>query len=166
VEGEAASQQSFGTVVASPSASAGAFLWQDTENPPADSDTPYQASYTLNVGAPGDYTVWASIAPGPPGSDNTSPMAYSVDSGTQYDVELPESSGQSYGSVLDAATATHVGSFCWYKIGALSLTPGVHSINLTITGPAKASHRYTMGIDALCLTRGTFVPNGTQPPRM
>jgi len=166
VEGESASEQTFGTVVASPSASAGAFLWQDTASPPASQANPYEATYNLNVGAPGDYSVWASIAPGPPGVGATSPLSYSLDSGTQYDVSEPEASGDAYGSVLDAATATHSGSFTWYKIGSLTLTPGIHSLNFFITGPAPATKRYTLGIDAICLSRGDFTPNGAQKPNV
>ena len=163
VEGEDASQQSFGTVVASHSTSGGAFLWQDTANPPS-TDAPYEATYTLNVGAPGDYTVWAAIAPGPPGTGTTSPLSFSLDSGTQYDVGQAESQGMPYGSVLDAATATKSGSFCWYRLGVLTLTSGPHAINFFLTGPAPTTHRFTMGIDAICLSRGSFHPDGPNKP--
>jgi hypothetical protein len=163
VEGESASQQTFGTVVASPSASGGAFLWEDTDHAPSGSN-PYEATYTLNVGAPGDYTVWASLAPGPPGSGSSSPLSYSIDNGIEYDVSQPQPSGEPYGSVLDAATVTHAGSFCWYQLGTITLTPGTHSLNFFLTGPATATNRYTLGIDAICLSRGTFVPNGPERP--
>jgi hypothetical protein len=164
VEGESASQQTFGTVVASSSASGGAFLWQDTDHAPVSSSSPYEASYTLNVGAPGNYTVWASIAPGAPGTGATSPISYSLDDGTKYDVSQPDSAGDAYGSVLDAAAATHVGNFRWYRIGSLSLNPGIHQLNFYITGEAPVTKRYTLGIDAICLARGSFVPNGAQRP--
>ena len=166
VEGESASQQTFGTVVASSGASGGAYLWQDTDRDPVIISNPYEATYTLNVGAPGEYTVWASVAPGPPGTGSTSPLSYSLDTGTRYDVSQPDASGDPYGSVLDAATETHAGNFRWYRIGSLSLTPGVHSLNFYITGKAPATKRYTLGIDAICLARGSFVPNGAQKPEV
>jgi hypothetical protein len=164
VEGEAASQQSFGTVVESSSASGGAFLWQDTDRAPVTSTSPYEATYTLYVGAPGDYTVWASLAPDAPGTGSASPLAYSLDTGTQYDVSQPDSSGSTYGNLLDAATTIHTGGFRWYRLGALTMTPGPHNLNFVLTGPAPVTHRYTLGIDAICLSRGSFVPNGAQKP--
>jgi hypothetical protein len=164
VEGEAATTQSFGTVVTSPTAAGGAFLWQDTASAPQLSAAPYEATYTLNVGTPGEYTVWASIAPGPPGTGATSSLSYSLDDGTSYDASQPEPSGEQYGDVLDAASTVRSGGFCWYRLGTLTLTPGSHLLNFIITGPAPATGRYTMGIDAICLAHGDFVPDGAARP--
>ncbi|HEX5324125.1 MAG TPA: hypothetical protein VFW40_10085, partial [Capsulimonadaceae bacterium] len=165
VEGEDSTAQNLGTVVSSSETSGHAYLWLDTDSPPpADITGSYHADYTFYVTAPGDYAVWASVAPGPPGVGASSPIAYSIDGGTAYNVLQPLTSGEPYGTLASAASTTKDGQFTWCHLGSLPLTPGQHTISVLITGKAPTTGRYTVGIDCLCITRGGFHPQGTRKP--
>jgi hypothetical protein len=167
IEGEDSTAQNLGAVVSSDEASGHAYLWLDSDNPPpADVTGAYHADYAFNITAPGDYTIWASLAPGPPGVGTASPISYSIDGGTAFNVLQPLTSGPPYGTLASAETATKDGQFSWCNLGSQQLTPGKHTLSILVTGKAPSTGRYTMGIDCLCVTRSGFRPNGTRKPSL
>ncbi len=165
VEGEASALQNFESVVASPDASGKSFLWLDTNREPiGGTSATYHASYRTSVNAPGEYTIWAAIAPGAPGSPNTSPILIRVDDQPPMDVTRPLVSGSPYGS-LPFPNAPTGGAFIWCNLGTAQLTSGQHRLMITVAGRASGTNRYTIGIDAIVLSRGGFKPNGVQRPQ-
>lgn len=165
IEGEDATSQDFGTIVSSAQASGHAYLWLDTADPPpAQEAAEYHADYTFNVSTPGEYTIWASIAPGPPGTAAASPITFSIDEGTAFTVSQPVTDGRPYGSLASAETSTTEGQFTWCQLGTHTLTPGQHTLTIQVTGKAAGTDRYTLGIDCMCVTRSGFHPDGTNKP--
>jgi hypothetical protein len=164
IEGEGASLQNFESVVASPDASGRSFLWLDTNRDPAGgTSATYRAMYRTSVNAPGEYSIWAAIAPGPPGSASTSPILLRVDDQPPMDVTRPLVAGKPYGS-LPFPNAPTGGAFIWCNLGSAQLTSGQHRVTITIAGRAGGTNRYTLGIDALVLSRTPFKPDGAQRP--
>jgi hypothetical protein len=163
VEGEAASQQTFESMVSSPDASGKAFLWLDTKQDAPGNAGSYYAIYQFLVNAPAEYTIWASIAPGPPGSTNTSPIVFRVDDQPPADVNQPIVGGEPYGQ-LPFNNAPVGGAFVWCNLGSVQLTAGAHRIQISVAGRAVGSNRYTLGIDALNITRVPFIPKGPEKP--
>lgn len=167
VEGEDATGQDFGTIVSSDQASGHAYLWLDTADPPAaEESTHYHADYSFSVSTPGEYTIWASIAPGAPGTTASSPITFSVDEGTAFTVSQPVTDGRPYGSLTSAETPTAEGQFIWCQLGTHTLTPGQHTLSIQVTGKAPGTGRYTLGIDCICVTRNGFHADGTRKPSL
>lgn len=167
IEGEDAESQNFGNVVSSAQASGHAYLWLDTyDDPPSNASGGYHADYTFDVTTPGSYNLWAALAPGAPGAGESSPITFSIDGGTAFNVLQPTTAGQPYGSLASAETSTTDGQFTWCQIGSQPLTPGQHTLSIVVTGKAPATGRYTLGIDCFCVTRATFRPDGTRKPAL
>ena len=165
VEGEATSSQTFNSIVSAPDVSGGAYLWLDEDNAaPSSSSGGYHADFAFDLPAQDTYTIWASLAPGVPGVGQSSPITYSVDGKTPYDVVDPETSGTAYGTVIQAGTATRTGQFTWCKLGSADLSSGAHTLSITVIGPAPSTGRYTLGIDCFCITRGNMRPDGARQP--
>ncbi|MDR3710273.1 MAG: hypothetical protein P4L33_18405 [Capsulimonadaceae bacterium] len=165
VEGEAASQQSFESVVSSPDASGKSFLWVDTlRDPPGGTSGSFYAMYKMIVNAPGEYAIWAAIAPGAPGSSTTSPLVVRVDEQPSMDVVRPIVAGDRYGT-LPFPSAPAGGAFTWCNLGSAQLNAGPHKVLISLTGRASGTNRYTLGLDAVVLTRAPFTPHGTDKPK-
>jgi hypothetical protein len=164
IEGETPSQQSFGSIVWSPDASGNAFLWVDAQDaPPGGAYDSYHAVYTVNVDAPGEYTIWASIAPGVPGSADASPIIVQTDNDPPVDLLHPPVSGDSYGA-LPFPGSTPGNAFTWCNLGSAQFIAGPHRITITVSAKSPKSSRYTLGIDALMLSLTGVKPNGAAKP--
>ena len=58
----------------------------------------------------------------------------------------------------------YAGKFLWSHLGDATLSHGRHTLTITVTGPRARDGRYALAIDAFCLSRVPFHPNGTQLP--
>ncbi len=153
LEGESASSYTFDSLVSDSEASGGSYLSLDTDRPPSvstgEGGSGYQAVYPFTVGTPGSYDLWAATSPLP----NSSPFTYTLDDGGANNVEDARAEGGLY-----------AGKFIWSQLGAVSLARGRHTLTLNVTGPRPADRRYALSVDALCLSRVPFHPNGTEIP--
>ncbi len=153
LEGESASSYTFDSLVSDSEASGGSYLSLDTDRPPAvsvgDGGSGYQAVYQFAVGTGGSYDLWAATGP----LSSSSPFTYTVDDGGANTVEDARSEGGLY-----------AGKFVWDQFGTVSLARGRHTLTLNVTGPRPADRRYILSVDALCLSRVPFHPNGTEIP--
>lgn len=156
VEAENASQYTFDSLTPDPKASGGAFLSLDTTlDPPVQASSTasrYQAQYRFTVNAPGRYALWAST--GPLGARTSSPFTWKVDDAPPNSLGTARSEGGLY-----------AGRFQWADLGTATLARGPHTLTLTVTGRRPADGRYVLALDALCITRAPFTPDGPhQPP--
>ena len=153
LEAESASSYTFDSLVSDSEASGGSYLSLDTDRPPpvstGDGGSGYQAVYQFNVGTGGSYDLWAATSP----LSSSSPFTYTLDDGGANNVEDARSEGGLY-----------AGKFVWNQLGTVSLARGRHTLTLNVTGPRRADHRYALSVDALCLSRVPFHPNGTEIP--
>ena len=160
-EGEAASAYTFDSLTPDPAASGGAFLSLDTPlNPPRtaplDNGTDtngYTATYRVPVNAPGRYTLW--LAGTPLDGKAASPFTFRVDDGLPRSVDSAPSEGGLY-----------AGQFVWSSLGDVTLTRGPHTLTLNVTAPRPSDGRWHLSVDALCLSRVPFHPDGTRLPRI
>lgn len=155
VEAENASRYTFDSLVPDPKASGGAFLSLDTTlDPPVQASSTassYQAQFPFSVNAPGRYALWAST--GPLGDRTSSPFTWKIDDAPPNDTGAARSEGGLY-----------AGRFQWANLGAATLTRGPHTLTLTVTGRRPADGRYVLAVDALCVTRAAFTPDGPRQP--
>ena len=156
IEGEQASVYTFDSLTPDPGASNGAYLSLDTERDPpsatdADPDGGFYATYKFTLNSPGQYTLW--MAGSPLGTTQTSPFTYSFDNGPANEVREALSSGGGY-----------AGRFVWSQLGAATLAGGPHTLRIMVTGRRTLDDHFTLAIDAFCLSRVPFVPNGTVKP--
>ncbi len=152
VEAESSADTTFSSVAPDTDASNGAYLSLDTDSDPPSDDAAggYHASYTFSVNGPGDYALWAAATP--PGS-GASPFTWSVDDGPASDAEDDQTSGGPY-----------AGKFAWRDLGDVPLRGGRHTLTIAVTGRRLEDQRYVLGLDAFCVTRVPFSPDGpTQP---
>ncbi|BDI31143.1 hypothetical protein CCAX7_31940 [Capsulimonas corticalis] len=153
IEGEAASDFTFDSLAASKNASGGSYLSLDTDRDSQHGtavDSGYHATYNFSVNAPGRYTIW--LAGSPLDSSTASPFTYSVDGAAVQDTHDVPAEGPSYG-----------GGFVWTNLGETTLDAKRHTLTIDVTGRSK-DNRYRLDIDALCLSRVEFHPNGLTPP--
>ncbi len=155
IEAESASQYTFDSLVPDPKASGGAFLSLDTTlDPPAGavSAAPgYQARYQFSVNAAGRYAIWA--AANPMGTQTSSPFTWKVDDAPASDTQAVRPAGDVY-----------AGRFQWATLGAATLARGPHTLTLTVTKRRPSDGRYVLAVDALCVTRAAFAPDGPRQP--
>jgi hypothetical protein len=152
VEGEGSADTTFSSVAPDADASNGAYLSLDTDSDPPSDDAAggYHASYTFSVNGPGDYTLWAAATP--PGTA-ASPFTWSVDDGPASDAQDDPTVGGPY-----------AGKFAWRDLGDLPLHGGKHTLTIQVTGRRLEDQRYVLALDAFCITRVPFLPDGpTQP---
>ncbi len=153
IEGEGASSYTFDSLVSDSEASGGSYLSLDTDRPPpsstGDSGSGYSAQYQFSVNAAGSYEVWAAASPLPA----SSPFTYSLDDGGANSSEDARPAGDIY-----------AGQFLWSQLGSVSLARGRHTLTLNVTRPRRSDGRYVLALDAFCLSRVPFHPNGTQIP--
>ena len=125
----------------------------DTDRQPSSStgnaDGGYRAEYTFAVNATGSYALW--MAGSPP--RDSAPFTYTLDGGAANPVEDVPTEGEVY-----------AGKFLWSHLGDATLSHGRHTLTITVTGPRARDSRYALAIDAFCLSRVPFHPNGTQIP--
>ncbi len=172
IEGEAPSAQNFGSIVASPDISGGAYLWLDTASaPPAGSAAgtqgTYFAQYAFRANAPGDYDIWASMAPsGSIGAGpDTSSLTLTFDGGVPLKPDQSTAdTGAPYGSLARSGSGI-AGQFVWRRLSSYHLTAGDHTLLLALHAPSAATGRWTLGLDALCVSRGDFHPDGPNQPQ-
>ncbi len=155
VEAESASQYTFDSLTPDPRASGGAYLSLDTTLDPPSGPSPsatsrYQAHYRFSVNAPGRYAIWAATSP--LGAQTSSPFTWKIDDALPNDTEAAQIAGGVY-----------AGRFQWANLGAATLVRGVHTLTLTVVGRASDG-RYALALDALCVTRAAFAPDGPRQP--
>ena len=56
------------------------------------------------------------------------------------------------------------GKFVWRDLGHLHLGRGPHTLTILVTDHRPQDQRYVLDIDAFCITRSAFTPNGPYPP--
>jgi hypothetical protein len=153
IEGESASSYTFDSLVSDSEASGGSYLSLDTDRQPSastgNSDGAYRAEYKFSVNATGSYALWMSGSP----ARDSSPFTYTLDAGSANPVQDVPVSGEMY-----------AGKFAWSQLGDVTLSHGPHTLTITLTGPRDRDNRYALAIDAFCLSRVPFHPNGTQMP--
>ena len=153
LEGESASSYTFDSQVSDSEASGGSYLALDTDRPPTvssgDGGSGYQAVYSFTVGTAGPYEFWTATGP----LSSSSPFTYTLDDGGANTAQDARSEGGLY-----------AGKFVWNQLSTLSLSRGRHTLTLSVTGPRRSDGRYALAVDALCLSRVPFHPNGTQIP--
>ena len=153
IEGESASSYTFDSLVSDSEASGGSYLSLDTDRlPPAstgDGGSGYEADYQFAVNAGGSYDLWLASSP----LSTSSSFTYTLDDGGANTAQDAVSEGGLY-----------AGKFVWNQLGSVSLSRGSHKLTLNVTGPRPADRRYVLALDAFCLSRVPFHPNGTQLP--
>ena len=161
IEAEAPFENTFDSLISDPEASGGQYLSLDTDRdpPPADpsldsgSDSVggYNAVYKFSVNVAGPYTVW--VAGTPPGTPVCSPFTCQVDDGAPDDTRDASTQGGAY-----------AGKFVWSRLRDVTLARGQHTLTLAVTGRRALDHRYALDLDAFCVTRAPFVPDGPRQP--
>jgi len=153
LEGESANSDTFDSLVSDSEASGGSYLALDTGRlPPSstgDAEGGYRADYKFYVNATGSYALWAATSP----LRDSSPFTYTLDDGGANTIEDAESEGGLY-----------AGKFVWSHLGDATLGRGPHTLTLAVTGPRPHDKRYLLAVDAFCLSRVAFHPNGTTLP--
>ena len=151
IEAERATTYTFDSLVSDSEASGGSYMALDTtRRPPATTgeDAGYRASYKFPVNASGTYALWIAATPVP----SSSPLTYTLDDGAANPVQDVPTEGGIY-----------AGQFLWSHIGDVTLARGPHTLTLTVADP-RPDGRYVLSVDALCLSRAPFHPNGTEIP--
>ena len=145
IEGEDSHAHNFGDPIAAPGASASAVLVLNTsDDPPL---APYSASFKIDADSNASYEIWlAATAP-----NEGSPMTYDVD-GIDESPVVP----------IDATVEDYAPGLSWYKVGAINLTPGNHTLTITSTGRRPQDNRYYFAIDAIVLSPKSFTPAGLE----
>ena len=66
----------------------------------------------------------------------------------------------------DAPTegGAYAGKFVWSGLGDATLTRGPHTLTIAVTGRRAQDKRYALALDAFCLTRAPFHPDGPRQP--
>ena len=150
LEGENASAYTFDSLVSDSEASGGSYLSLETDRPAptGDSDGGYHADYKFSVNSTGSYALWmAGSLPA-----DSSPFTFAVDGGGANPAQS------------DTEGGVYAGRFGWSQIGTAALSRGTHTLTITATAPRERDGRYALSIDAFCLSRVPFHPNGTQIP--
>lgn len=155
IEAENASKYTFDSIVVDAEASSGAYLSLSTDRPPpradADSDSGYRAEYKFSVNAPGRYAIW--MAGSPLGTPDASPISYSIDGGPASDGTGATTEGEPY-----------AGKFVWNRLGETTLSRGPHTLVLSVTDRRARDNQFVLSVDAFCLTRAPFHPDGPRRP--
>ena len=153
LEGENAASHTFDAPVSDSEASGGSYLAIDTDRLPPSSNgdgaSGYRADYKFSVNATGSYALWIAASP----ANASSPFTYTIDGGSANPAEDAPASGNVY-----------AGKFVWSQLGDATLVHGPHTLTITLTGPRERDRRYVLALDAFCLSRVPFHPNGTQMP--
>lgn len=153
MEGENASTYTFDSLVSDSEASGGSYLSLDTTRQPpssgSDTDSGYHAEYKFSVNTTNPYAVWIASTP----TSSSSPFTWRIDNGGENEVLDVETEG-----------ALYAGKFLWSRLGDATLTRGTHTLTITVTGPRPRDSRYSLAIDAFCLSRVPFHPDGATPP--
>ncbi len=153
IEAESASSYTFDSLVSDSEASGGSYLALDTDRLPptstGDADGGYRADYKFSVNASGSYALWIAGSP----LRDSAPFTYTLDDGGANTAEDVETEGGLY-----------AGKFLWSRLGDVTLTRGPHTLTITVTGPRARDNRYALALDAFCLSRVPFHPNGTIQP--
>lgn len=152
VEGEDASESSFGATGYHPGASQNRYLkLSEAQDPPMSA---YSASFPVFASTEAEYEVW--MAGTPPGQTWTSPASWSVDGSSWNPIRGAEPRGQAYAPDL-----------FWTRIATVHLSPGRHVFRLRADGRrSEPDNNYVMYIDALVVTREPFVPDGARRPEI
>ncbi len=153
IEGESASSYTFDALISDSEASGGSYLSLDTDRQPSSSGTDteggYQAVYKFSVNSTNPYALWIASSP----TRDSSPFTWTLDDGGANEVQDAVAEGGLY-----------AGKFEWSHIGDATLSRGPHTLTLTVTGPRARDNRYTLAVDAVCLSRVSFHPDGAAQP--
>lgn len=155
IEAERASKYTFDSLVPDPLASGGAYLSLNTPmSPPraeAGEQSAYHADYKFTVNAPGRYAIW--MAGSPLGTKDVSTFQYTVDDGASND-----------SSDSTPKSDMYAGKFVWSHIGDATLARGSHTLNIVVNDRRASDNHYALAIDAFCVSRAPFNPDGTHQP--
>ncbi|MEN6356177.1 MAG: hypothetical protein ABFD83_03730 [Armatimonadota bacterium] len=147
LEGEMVRAENFDNVEPIQGASNALALVMDTnEEPPL---APYCATFTIDAKTNSSYEIY--IAATPP--SDASPMSYTIDDINWIPVTAAGGKVDNYAPGLG-----------WYKIGAVNLNPGKHTLKLRADGRRASDNRYYFAVDALVATPRGFKPNGVIKP--
>ena len=153
IEGENASTHTFDSIASDSESSGGSYLSLDTiRQPPSsgtDTKSSYHADYKFSVNTANPFAVWIASSP----TLSSSPFTWRIDNGGENEVQDVETEGGVY-----------AGKFIWSHLGDATLTRGPHTLTITVTGPRPRDNRYVLSVDALCLSRVPFHPDGATPP--
>jgi hypothetical protein len=153
IEGENASAYTFDSIVSDSESSGGAYLSLDTmRQPPSsgtDTESGYHAEYKFSVNTANPFAVWIASSP----TLSSSPFTWRIDNGGENESQEAETEGSVY-----------AGKFVWSHIGDETLTRGPHTLTITVAGPRLRDKRYMLSVDAFCLSRVPFHPDGANPP--
>jgi beta-galactosidase len=112
--------------------------------------------YTFKADQQGSYSVWGRIG----FEFARSPFDWRLD-GKQWSRITPEN------VTTDLTELSFFTEVAWLKLGQEDLAAGEHAIEIRIPRPKNAkgeTQRLLFGLDALCITSGTFFPNGKYKP--
>lgn len=139
----------FDEVAPHPEASNGAYLKLSNQNDPTRYG--YGVEYTFETPKDGPFNIWlAGSIPGP----GVSAIQWRVDAPPDHGITNPNPQGPLY-----------LGDrFGWTLLGTVNLTQGPHTLAIFVPARAVSPPIYNFSIDALMITQGTFVPNGTVRP--
>jgi len=148
LEGERPIQHNFQGVAFQSGTSEGSYLKLERLRPPRRGS--YRARYAFIIGQEATYDLW--VAGTPPGPGN-SPIAWSVDGGTELTVAQAQPAGEPYAP-----------GFAWFPLGQVTLREGRHVLDLAIPEPVGSPPVFRAGVDAVVLAREPFRPQGTRKP--
>ncbi len=95
------------------------------------------------------------VAGSVPGSADTAGFTWRVDDRPPV-LALPDPAARPAGD-------RYAGGLGWTRLGPVPLSPGRHTLALTVTEPARAGG-FHLKVDALVLSREPFQPNGIRRP--
>ena len=153
IEGENAASYTFDSLISDSEASGGSYLSLDTTRQApssgADTESGYHAEYKFSVNTTNPYAVWIASSP----TRSSAPFTWRIDNGGENEVLDVETEGSQY-----------AGKFVWSRLGDATLTHGPHTLTITVTGPRPRDNRYALSVDAFCLSRVPFHPDGANLP--
>lgn len=108
------------------------------------------ASYEFTAAKAGKFDLWARI-----GYESArAPFRWRIDEG-EWSTVAPDDYTTDLMAIADFAETA------WKQLGSVELSAGKHTLEFRVLRP---SGRLLFGLDAICLSRSTFVPNGPYPP--
>lgn len=146
MEAETADESNFDEIVEQPWASGGKVIrLQNFNDPPARG---YFLRYRFAVKEEGNYTLWVACR-----TQGSSPLLWSVDDNAP---QSPES---------NVLVGEYGEGFGWIRMGAVRLSPGVHTLELRVVNRAGEGIKpYVQWCDVVLLTAENIIPQGTVKP--
>ena len=150
-EAEFADSHGFSELAPEPGASNQTLLSLNTVNQPGQAG--YDAQYKIDIAQKDIYDLWVSCTP--PGT-NSSAFVWTIDAQPPHSVMDGKVVGSPY----------LVNKLVWINLGKVDLNAGQHTLTLKVTDRNAANDRYFLNIDAILLTRDSFIPRGILRPTL